>query len=353
MSTTATEEEQVAAGAFAVFMLMVAGPAGIVIAAMAVGLERMFNRGGRSGGSRTGGSGWSGHASRVRAAVATDRAYVRGWRDARRKWFRAGGNPDQKPRRRGRFGQWARRAWLAVIASAAAVQRFTGGARAGARAANQRRRDGGTFREIAGARPEPTDPESPASGAEPPAKLAQDRPTSTTPTETSADLDAPATPAAGTTGAVPADLATTETGTTTHQQEEPMSTDTAAPQAAGGETNLDLTAADLTLMQSQLAAITEITDALAAQRGQLDDTIDRVSARAAASGGTTATLVALDAARAVSTQLRDHLSGFSDAATEAGDVTSAAEAGLTPARDAQDSLHAAGATGEFVSAAAE
>lgn len=128
-----------------------------------------------------------------------------------------------------------------------------------------------------------------------------------------------------------------------------------APTAAAPatETNLDLAGVELGAIQASLARIDEQTDALARERDTLAAQVAAASERVAATGGTTATITALDGANAVVEQLGAHLGGFSEAAAEAADVTSAARAGLAPALDAQDSLHAAGARGEFVSSATD
>ena len=126
---------------------------------------------------------------------------------------------------------------------------------------------------------------------------------------------------------------------------------TAGTTAPQGETNLDLTVADLAAIQQELNGINEQIDVLAQRRANLQVRIAQASERVQATGGTAATAQALDAATAVANELGQHLGNFSASATEAEDVTSAAHAGLAPARDAQDELHAAGARGEFVSAA--
>lgn len=131
-----------------------------------------------------------------------------------------------------------------------------------------------------------------------------------------------------------------------------MSTTTATP-AHNGETNLDLTDDDLTRIGTQLAAINNQVDALTADRNRLAALVTAANERATAKGATTATTTALDAASAVVTQLGQHLGGVSDTTVEAADQTAAAQAGLKPARDAEDGLHAAGATGQILAPASD
>jgi hypothetical protein len=121
-----------------------------------------------------------------------------------------------------------------------------------------------------------------------------------------------------------------------------------APQ---GETNQDLTAADLAAIQVELGRANEQVDHLAQTRNNLQALVDRCAERVAAHGGTTATAQALEAAQQAIAQLNQAVGLVSQSAVEAEDATGAAHAGLAPARDAQDALHSAGARGEFVSAA--
>jgi chromosome segregation ATPase len=130
-----------------------------------------------------------------------------------------------------------------------------------------------------------------------------------------------------------------------------MTAPTQSTAPATGETNLDVTAQRLEEIRATLAQVTDQADALAAQKTQLEAQIRAASDHATSTGGTAATQQALDAAQAVVDQLGQHVGNVSQSAVEAGDTTAAAHAGLAPARDAQDMLHAAGATGEHVSAA--
>jgi hypothetical protein len=154
---------------------------------------------------------------------------------------------------------------------------------------------------------------------------------------------------------VPADPADTQPAPPSNsQQEEPVTALTAtAPvaQQPQGETNLDLTVVDLTEVETLLALVDDGVDQVAQTGQRLDTAISRATERAVLAGAPAATMAALDAASGVSRQLGDHLSGVSQASTEAGDQVTAARHSLTPAQDAQDRLHSAGARGEFVSTA--
>ena len=129
---------------------------------------------------------------------------------------------------------------------------------------------------------------------------------------------------------------------------QPTNAPTAAPQ---GETHQDLTALDLAAIQIELGRANEQVDQLAQTKANLEALVTRCSERVASKGGTTATAQALEAAQQAVLQLSQAVGLVSQSAVEAEDATGAAHAGLAPARDSQDLLHGAGATGEFVSAA--
>lgn len=342
-------KEQVAAGVFAGFMALALGVGGVLIAAFAVAVERWWNGHGQVAATTH----QAGEQARQdhRAWLAMDRERQRRWREARRRWWDEGADPATRPAQPGwwqRFRDW----WHRRYAQAAlARDRFLEGWREGWAAAQEARRNGGSFTEIvdAGTRPAATDqtpaPDQP--GQPDPATTSQPRP------------DQPAEPA-------PADKPTSTDkppGSSTPdqpappqppQEEEPMTQPTAAPAAAApqGETHQDLTADDLAAIQAELGHANEQVDALAQTRNNLQALVDRCSERVGTHGGSAATAQALEAAQQAIAQLNQAVGLVSQSAVEAEDATGAAHAGLAPTRDAQDLLHGAGARGEFVSAAA-
>lgn len=350
-------KETVQAAGFVLLLGLMFGGVGIVVAALAVGVERsMSGRGGRGTGR-----GWREHVSNQEDWWDADRQYRARRRIEHRKWWAEGADPANRPDpERGRFGKFVRRAWAAVVIGADRVagagSRFGKGAQDGGRAANDVRKKGGTFREVAGARPGKPGNDDPESddydfGLD-------DYPTTETRREADDDVAAAARPA----GVAFASATTTpqtplaeqpDGGAPPPQQEEPVTapTTTAPAQSAPGDTNLDQTVVDLSALTAKLAQIEEANDALAGHGVELDGLVSQAYERAVAAGAPAATMVALDQAAAVSAELKTHLTGVSDATVAARDVTDAAIEGLAPAQDAQDTLHAAGARGEFVSAA--
>jgi hypothetical protein len=334
-------KDQVAAGLFTGFMALALGGAGVLIAAFAVAVERWWN--GR--GDPAAPAHHAGEHARLdhRAWLAMDRERQRRWREARRRWWDSGADPATRPAQPGgwqRFRDWWHRRWAQT---ALAADRFLEGWRAGWAAAQQARRDGGSFTDIAGARPAPTDqtPASTEPGQPDPAPSSQ--PTAEPDEPTPSDQ-----PAASST---PDQQAPTQPPQE-QEEEEPMTQSTAAPAAAPqGETHQDLTALDLAAIQIELGRANEQVDQLAQTKANLEALVTRCSERVASKGGTTATAQALEAAQQAIAQLNQAVGLVSQSAVEAEDATGVAHAGLAPARDAQDKLHSAGATGEFVSAA--
>jgi hypothetical protein len=362
-------KDQVAAGVFAGLMALALGGAGLLIAAIAVGVERAWT--GRT--HRTGG-GWREAIADHEAWLAMDRERRRQWREQRRQWWIDGADPATRPVEPPagvRFGRGARRAWAQVAVAtdrvAGAAGRFRRGFVEGWRAANQ-------VRQELDAQPAPADTDAQLTGPEPRTGvgrwarrawagvrrswrrvrvIAGARPAEADQTPTPNETGQPTTgTGAATPTGQPTGPSTPDHAARPQQQEDPMTaptTNQTGPQQ--GETNLDLTTQDLADLRQQLAGVNEQADTLAARRQQLLLTIDRVSERAAATGAPAATTQALDAARQVANEIGQHVGNLSQSAVEAEDVTAAAHAGLAPARDAQDALHAAGASGEFVSAA--
>lgn len=140
-----------AAAFFAGFLALALGGAGVVIAMLAVGVERAWNGGqAERGRSRERGQGW---LDGQRAWLDADHRQRTARADAHRRWLQSGGDPatePTKPTRAKRFGGAVRRLFANV---AVAASDFVSGARDGARAANEARKNGSGFREVAGTRP--------------------------------------------------------------------------------------------------------------------------------------------------------------------------------------------------------
>jgi hypothetical protein len=140
-----------AAAFFAGFLALALGGAGVVIAMLAVGVERAWNGGETERGrSRERGQGW---LNGQRAWLDADHRQRTARADAHRRWLQSGGDPATEPTK----PSWAKRAGSAVrrlfANVAVAASDFVSGARDGARAANEARKNGSGFREVAGTRP--------------------------------------------------------------------------------------------------------------------------------------------------------------------------------------------------------
>jgi hypothetical protein len=118
-----------------------------------------------------------------------------------------------------------------------------------------------------------------------------------------------------------------------------------------GETHADLTASELAAIHATVGRISDLNDQTAAEQQNLAAQVQAAKERVAQHGGTAATAQALDEAEALVVTLGQHGAQLGDAATATGDQTAAAEAGLAPARDAQDQLASAGARGDYVATA--
>lgn len=402
--------ENVAAGWFMVALGMALGGAGILIAALAVGTERAWR--GRS--DNITGEGWRQSAADHRVWLDRDRAAQRRWRAARRAWWRSGADPATEPARpptAQRAGTAAHRWWARLFLSADRIhnagRRFGEGWREGWAAAKAARRDGAGWVDTARTRPavpqaadgqgnaatpepEPAGPPAatkPSGPAERPApttpSAGPDAPTADGPAGNAdpvppvagpdpegdivADvtrlpqphIDAyygnrPPTPSEQLTGTSRVPFDRQPVGWDPHitTAQTPNQQGDATVTAPTGETHLDLTAAGLRSINARLTRIAELNDALAAERAALAAEVTTENERVTANGGTAATTQAFDEANAVVDILGKHIASAADATASASDQTSAAEQGLAPARDAQDTLHSAGARGEYVSAAA-
>lgn len=384
-------KENVAAGLLAVVLMGALGGLGLVLAAVAVGTERAWN--GRDGGTAAGARGsWRRSLDDHRAWLAADRARVDEWRAARRKWWSDGADPATRPAQPSgarRFGAGARRWWSRMVIGTdrgtSAAGRFWRGAREGWSAAQKVRRDGGGFRDIILVRPGEVPDEPPLVTAVPDELDAQqvtDLAKTDQPADVADETSAPTQPStAEPTNETPKPPSISDgTATTGDDMSDdgkfienngrpgpyvPSGEMAAAKAVAGmggghggggtaasaGETHLDLTVLGLGAINATLARVNELNDQLAAARATLSAQVAAETERVAANGGTTTTTQALDEASAVVDLVGEHVRAASDAIAGATDQVSTAEQGLRPAQDAQDSLHSAGARGEFVSTA--
>lgn len=150
--TAPDQKEEVAAVGFVGFMTMALGPLGFLIAAVSVGIERMWNGGAQERDrARERGRGWLGEK---RDWLAADHRRREDRRRKRRNWLTAGADPSTEPaepRRGRRLRDGIRRA---IARAAIAVADFAAGARDGWQAAQKVRKNGGSLRDIATARPE-------------------------------------------------------------------------------------------------------------------------------------------------------------------------------------------------------
>lgn len=346
MTTVASDQdrrEQAAAGWFTIAMGLLFGGAGVVLAALAVAIDYTLKRDRQ----RVRGEWWRQSVADSQAWLARDREARAAWREARRQWWRDGADPAKRPAKPplgARIGAWMRRtharATVGADTSGGALSRFWRGFLAGWSAADKVRRSGGRFRDIAAARPT--------------AAAAEDAPTEEEPTPTEpAQVEEPQQPT-GQEDPTPAPVDEVPEQTppdTVADGDQIQGTGDQTMTAPVGETHLDLTAQGLGGINATLAQVAEANDQLAALRLTLQAQIQEVTERVNANGGTAATAQALDEANTVVNMIGLHIGNLADASANASDQTAAAEAGLAPARDAQDALHTAGARGEFVATA--
>lgn len=151
MTAPQQQKEKTAAVFFAGFMALALGGAGVLVAALAVGIEQAWSGGATERGrARQRGRGW---LANQRAWLDADHAQRMAAAQERREWLEAGGDPaaePAKPSRARRAGAALRRA---VAHVALGASDFAAGARDGAKAANETRKEGGGFAEIARTRP--------------------------------------------------------------------------------------------------------------------------------------------------------------------------------------------------------
>jgi hypothetical protein len=338
-------EEQAAAGGFVLLMAALLGGAGVVIAALAVGLDRWWGGRPSTGNSPAGGGGWWASPDEHRAWLERDRTDREAWREARRKWWANGANPEEEPARpswRFRLGNWARRNWARA---ALGVDDFRGGFRDGWAAANDARRRGAKPGEVARTRPteapEPT-PTAPDSHTDESAPTAD-------PTSKGDDVTNHNHRGDNDGGGYVNRDGTANPATPKVNGSAPTS-GRPAP-SAPGDTNLDLAVRDLDAVGGTLAEAENLNDQGARTAETLERQVARAAERVQANGGSPATQQALDEAQAVASRIRMHVAALADLLASALDASAAARSALRPAEEAQDSLHASGTKGEMVATA--
>jgi ElaB/YqjD/DUF883 family membrane-anchored ribosome-binding protein len=149
--TSGEPQERTAAVWFAGIMALAFGGAGVLIAALAVGIERTWS-GGAEERSRAGerGRGWLGEQ---RDWLAADHRQRLDQNRRRRDWLASGADPATEPAKPGRSGRLRNGIRRALANAALGAADFVAGARDGWRAAQESRRNGGRFRDIVKARP--------------------------------------------------------------------------------------------------------------------------------------------------------------------------------------------------------
>jgi hypothetical protein len=394
------DREDVAAFGFMAFMGLCLGGVGVVLAAVAVGVERAWN--GRAGGTASSvRRGWAGTVDDHAAWLKRDRDARSAWRQARRQWWRDGASPATKPARPAavaRAGSWVHRAWsrgtVGADRVAGAAGRFWRGLLLGFDAAREAQRNGAGFAEIIRVRPgggvERAGDDAGLARPAPGPAVNGERPEPAEPTGPSAPFGSDVTRPNDLVAALerrlvaekarraalsPEDAAAEEAWRnranaaqiakerdiarrlgipsepakpeppTPQTPEEPMTITT-----TGGETHADLTAAGLAGVKATLANISDLNDQIAGLRDTLAAQV-RAEQERGGNKGSAATAQAIDEADAVIAMLGRHIAAAADATTAAEDQTSAAEQANQEVLVVQDDLHRTGATGEFVSTA--
>lgn len=384
-------KERTAAVLFAGFLALALGGAGVVIAALAVGVERAW-RGGETERSRA--------AERSRGWLANQRAWLdvdHQQRMTRAKelqaWLQSGADPAAKPARPSkskRAGTALRRLLAGIVVAAGD---FAAGARDGAKAANEARRQGAGFRDVVVARPGPVcancqrhgvpvvrdnmcgdcaavldeqpqavaetcrncrqpgpvgydgtcgtckEPTRPAATPAGPAAGNEAFTTTTTPARSAEDRQLPPT-----TAVISPQQPTTQGVTVTETAA------TASPTPAT-ESNATVLRGKLLNTKTTLSRIAELTDQLAKERATLDGQVRDATEFAQVTGQSSQARQALDESGAVSTAMGDRLGEFSQNAISAEEQMVQAADGLRVAENAEDQLRTAGADGRAVAPA--
>lgn len=357
------------------------GWAGVLVAAFAVGTEQAWSGGATErarAGERTGS--W---LDEQRAWLGADHQARQARAAANKSWLDSGGDPAARPAGPSR-GQKAGRAARRLFANAVlGFADFARGARQGWNAADQVRRMGGTFPDVASARPQhvwscpgcglgmsaphsmpptadtrrcptcrgkrteadpPNDPPSPAIPASP-----DDLPWRDQPLVTADDLDdlichddppEPVTPRTYPSGDdQPDNPGPTAPATTGNPASE------GAPMTQPAESNATVLAAKLTTINATVGEMVDDVDALNAFSATLHQKVQAATDLAETAGMPTETRTAADTARQAATAAKAHLDDFVTATDAATEQLTAATQGLSPVHAAEDNLHSVGADG--------
>jgi hypothetical protein len=356
------------------FFAAALGWAGVLVAAVAVATEQSWSKGRpERDRARERGAGW---LDTQRSWLANDHRQRQARAQEQRDWLDAGADPDAAPSTPGRgrrVGAGIRRAVARIAVAGADFGRAFG---EGWRNANEVRRDGGSFRDIAGARPDRdlAVPRQLPDGEQ----WADDE-------WLLPDLDeeghAPVIHAGDTFQAeilrfrpgkygwacrdCPGrgfDFATLEAAKadclrhacTKGQTQDPRNTDSTdqpmqqtegEPMTPTADSNAAVLAAKLDTVNTTVTAMTDDVDALAVISRELREKVTRAADLAHGAEMPTAAVVAVDAVQHAATTVDAHIDDFATATGEATDQLTAAVDGLTPVTQAEDKLHAAGATG--------
>lgn len=325
------QDDTAAAVGFGAVLVLAAGGAGLLIAALAVGFERAWSR--RGGGRTLRDAQRRDRYGDHLAWLAQDRAARDRYRRARQDWWQSGahGDPPKGPGVGQRIGSWFRRRWARAYVGACD---FRDGFAEGWCAADEARRSGARARDIARTRPQrqpAADDDQPDLGsapATPPAGPAADEGERTQPTDAKPQPD--------------------QGDNVTHSNATPPPTSPSAPQ---GDSNAAVMAAHLQTIEDRLKAVSDLTDQLAAERSALEAEATAAAEFAEQTGQTADTRQSLDASAAVVAQLGDQVGGVSDSAGEAAEQVAAARQGLRVVEEAEDALTSAGADGRAVAPA--
>ena len=367
----ASEEtkEQTAKVAFVAVFGLLGGWAGVVIAAMAVGIDRAWN--GDAGRAVEAASGRQAQADH-RRWLAWDAAARAAYRQARRAWWDAGGDPDSRPARpsrAARAGRWVQRQRRR---NAVVWDDFKTGFKAAWPVAKDEMARGGSFRAIVRARPDHPDAdrldwsgikEPAAPTAEPTARPAvreaenenkEDISVSDSAGQRSPmDLingdpilrfihdearrgDRPASPPAATPKTIEGDTVTAPTTAAAGRQ---------------GDTNLDVATHALADVSRHLGSTDQYLDALNKERERLAKEIAAAVDHATSTGAPQATRDGLDAAMAALRQMERHIAAFSTSVAQTDEQVGAAKGGLDQAAGVKDSADQIGMRGGFVDTA--
>lgn len=362
--TRAVPQEEVktrtAAAFFAGFLTLALGGAGVLIAALAVGIERAWNGGEvERDRARERSRGW---LDNQRAWLDADHKRRTVEAESRRRWSDSGRDPSTKPQNHrtwDRFATSIRRLFANLVLG---IADFIRGFRDGWRAARRARADGADFWETCNTRPHCTNCGRPCipvnavgwcedcaecshwpddEDETQPQPLPDDEPEDDPQPEPGGQSAPDAEP-----DAIPP--ATPDEPDTSEEKTMP---ETATNPAPAAESNATVLRGKLTGMKSTLHRIADLTDQLARERATLSGEVRDADEFAQTTGQSAQARQALDEANAVSASMGERLGEFSQNAVSAEEQVAQAAEGLRVAENAEDELRAAGADGRAVAPA--